>query len=79
MREAFAYEVTYANKTVVLVWDENELDPDNVEVWGSYKITPLAKANPKQAAIRKSNRLLLSTMAAVTMGSQAYYKDPPLF
>ena len=35
--------------------------------------------NPKQAAIRKSKRLLLSTMTAVTMGSQAYYKDPPLF
>lgn len=41
--EPVAYEVTYANKTVVLVWEENELDPDNVEVWGNYVMEPLYK------------------------------------
>lgn len=39
--EPYAYEAVYENKTCVLIYDDGELDPDNVEVWGSYELNPL--------------------------------------
>jgi hypothetical protein len=74
--EPVAYEVTYANGNVSLVDEENDIDPDNVELWGNYKLTPLVKANPLNTEMVETiKRLEEALREAMYSNSTAIAKD----
>jgi hypothetical protein len=79
--EPVAYEVTYANGNVSLVDEENDIDPDNVELWGNYKLTPLVKANPLNTemveTIKRLEEALLSSHNFLAVNYKQPYVSTP--